>query len=239
MRDQEGRFSLRTALSVVLLAAICSSAALADAPTASDVLGKALGKLDHAKTYQATVEVRSQSGFEEQTLTIKLRVENDGHGQLRRGALSTSTTEEKGGASSVEMQTMIDDGQMETDVDPQRREYSRAPRTGDRVSGLRRPILARCTGLVGELAVETHVLGGRLAYVLTRDAPAATVKIVVDKATVHLESIHAVRRDGPVKVVTDVTVSNQVFDAPIPDSVFAWRPPKGYREVPAGAERRR
>ncbi|MEP6755051.1 MAG: hypothetical protein ABJA67_06100 [Chthonomonadales bacterium] len=57
--------------------------------------------------------------------------------------------------------------------------------------------------------------------------------LVLDNKTYHLKSMSATTDIGGIKSVSTLKINKEVFDAEISDSLFTYRAPKNFKEVPA------
>ena len=58
------------------------------------------------------------------------------------------------------------------------------------------------------------------------------ITLVLDSKTYHLKTMSSEIDFGGIKSITTLQVDKEVFDGEISDSVFAYKSPKGFKEIP-------
>ncbi len=75
---------------------------------------------------------------------------------------------------------------------------------------------------------------GKAVIVLEADrAEGGTTRMEIDAATHRIRKIVVENVIAFIKNVSTITVQREAFDADIPDKVFAYKPPRGFKEIPA------
>lgn len=220
--------TVRAALAAILLSSTVTASA--DAPKAADILKRSMARYDAAKTYQGILQVTIKGPGMDTTITIDVKSQNGGKASPSRSlAKMTSETTDAAGRHK-QAQIMVDDGKTVYVVSPNEKRYAVQPHHSDRLSKLFERSLTNLSQVGGELAVSVRDVQGRPTYALTGTHNGASVLILVDKATFEMKALNMTR--GPQ--TSKMSVTQQVFNAPIPASTFVWTPPKDYQKMGAG-----
>jgi outer membrane lipoprotein-sorting protein len=139
--------------------------------------------------------------------------------------MATEATVDKKQRKSGQM--MIDNGKELFVVDLSNKKYFSQPHRPDRISKLFQRSIQNVIATGGVLKVSESLVENRPTYELTNSKPDTTVRILVDKATSNLKQVHMKRKDQ----ISDLTLTKQRFNQPIPASVYAWTPPGDFQKV--------
>jgi outer membrane lipoprotein-sorting protein len=202
--------------------------------SADEILKKCLGSYDAAKTFQGDVKFANVESTGRTWVSMRIKAENDDSGMVVRSSITIVSTGDGQAAKSMLNQQIIDDGTTLFVVYPDQKQYATGPHVPDKISGLFRQSLSKVQHAGGRLSVEVRPVNGRPTFVLTSRLADSTARILVDKATFHLQSIHVERGKPPARDVADLTVSNQVFNKPIPAENFVWKAPAGFTKAAQG-----
>jgi outer membrane lipoprotein-sorting protein len=223
------------ALGVLVLGVALSFAgtrrAGAQLPSADELLKKCLGSYDAAKTFQGDMKITKLTSSGRTSVSLQIKAENDATGMIARSSLTlVSNIQCESGVSAQSVQ-MIEDGTTQFVVYPDQKQYATGPHASDRISGLFRKSLTNAEHLGGRVSTEVRQMSARPTYVLKSKLADGFAQILIDKATFHLQSIHVERGKAAAREVSDLTVSNQVFDQQIPAEAFVWKAPAGFTKA--------
>lgn len=210
----------------------------ARAQAASDVYKKMSDVYAHAKTYQGTV-VRIEKGKmpdgkpASQTLTIKINFKSP-----NKYVVENKKAVNMGGKSQTTDQFMVTDGKGLYMYSPDKKVYQRGPVQIDN-------LLTRFFGLLnpvnGFLMLPESAVNGRAVFVLKPNLPTkgtpeqlanakkVKVAIMIDKKNFQFVRLSIQSASGSLVQ----TATGQTVNGTIPDSLFVWSPPAGYKEIVA------
>lgn len=231
---------------VIYIAATLAVAfgALAPAPAraqaASDVYKKMSDVYSYAKSFQGTItrveKAKTPDGkAASQTVTVKIAFKAP-----NKYVVTNTRAVNVGGKSQSSVQTMVTDGKTLFMYVPDKKLYQRGQIPNENMLSRFFALLNPVNGF--SLLPETN-LDGRPAFVLKPNMPlkgtpteianAKKVKInvLIDKQNYHFLKMIIESPNGNLVQ----TVSGQSVNGAVPDSIFAWTPPAGYKEFKAPA----
>ena len=215
----------------------------AHAQAASDIYKKMSDVYAYAKSYQGTI-TRAESGktpdgkSASQTVTVKVMFKAP-----NKYNVTNTRSVTVAGKNQTSTQMMVTDGKALYMFSAAKKAYQRGQIQNENMLSKFFALLNPANGF--SLLPETTV-NGRAAFALKPNLPskgtpeqlanAKKVKIalMIDKKTFEFLKMTI---NGPAGTLTQ-TVSGQAVNGNLPDSLFAWTPPAGYKEVktpPPGA----
>lgn len=219
---------MRTMYAALAALFFCSTMpARAEGPDALKILKRSMDHYDASKTVLCLMQVVMKKPGQQLLIAMDIKAETDGKGSIARSVISMKTEATADKKQRKSQQMMIDNGKELFVVDVSNKKYFSQAHKADRISKLFERSIQNVIATGGVLKVAERVIENRPTYELTNSKPDTTVLILVDKATSDLKSVHMKRKDQ----ISDLTLTNQRFNQPIPAAAFAWTPPAGFQKV--------
>ena len=237
------RTTILTGKPVIYLAATLASVACLLAPftaraqSASEIYKRMTDVYANAKSYQGTIvrveKGKTPNGPASQTISIKISFKAPNKYVVEN---KSSTT--VGPKSQSSDHWMVTDGKALFMYSPQQKIYQRGQIRNENMLTRYFAVMNPVDGFA--LLPETAI-NGRPTFVLKPNAPtrstpaqianAKTVKIaiLIDKQTYQFIKMTITGKDGNLVQ----SVNGQSLNGSVPDSLFKWTPPAGYREIKA------
>jgi outer membrane lipoprotein-sorting protein len=233
-------------LVAALLFSIASTrgAAAQAKPSAVDILKKTQALVDSARTYQATVLIKSDAG-KQGSMTLRTMLKAAGNKQSSSTAVIGQPTGSFAiAAMSAGIQT-VDDGKTMWIYSPMMKGYHKRPSMGKKAIKSPFSDVARLTRDADVSLGGIENVSGKPSYVirLTPKQPerkGEKVTIYVEQGNYHMRQmrLESPGRGGDGKAAQPSTVliqvTNEKFNEPIPDSAFKFTPPPGAKEMVGG-----
>lgn len=217
------------------LGLICTMSASASPPTAEQILQKCLASFDTAKTYQGVTTIKMQDADQQTVVTVHTKAEKGSDGFIARAAINTTVAATSPTGTTTSTQNTIDDGTMIFTVEPDQKQYSKRPHVPDKISGLFRSSFKQSLDGVrrfgGKWTVSIARFQNRPVYKLLGRFAGSEIQIIIDKPTFRLYSFRGERGQGANRSVMEITVSQQVINQALPETIFTWSPPPEYKET--------
>lgn len=154
--------------------------------------------------------------------------------KTQRLLLVTRDSVVKDGVSTPDVEVrMVDDGKTIYVINPQEKTYQSGKHTPDICSNYFGMIIQKSLDVGFEYFVIRAKSQGKLVYIVSSKN---AIKGIRSRIIIGIEDAGFVilrmstLRDKSGEVINDMTVSDQVFDAPLPDELFA-KPPDDYRSA--------
>ncbi len=210
----------------------------ADAQSASQLYKKMADVYTYAQSYQGTI-VRVEKGrmpngkSATQTVTVKVSFKAP-----NKYFVNTMKSANIGGMSQNSNQTTVTDGKSLFTFSPEKKLYQRGQIQNE---NLLSRFFAQINPVSGFMLLPDSTVNGRTAFVFKPNLPlkgtpaelanAKKIKItlMIDKLNYQFLKMTIESANGNLIQ----SVSGQVVNGSIPDSVFVWTPPPGYKEVKA------
>jgi outer membrane lipoprotein-sorting protein len=208
----------------------------AHAQSASDVYKKMSDVYAYAKSFQGTI-VRTESGKgpdgkpATQVVTVKISFKAPNKYNINNTKSVTVS-----GKTQSSGQSMVTDGKALYMFAPERKLYQRGQIPNENMLAKFFAVLNPANGFT---MLPDSKVNGRAAFVLKPNVPTkgnpaeianakkVTVNVLVDKQTYEFLKMTISGANGSLTQ----TVNGQVLNGAVPDSVFVWSPPAGYKEV--------
>ena len=210
----------------------------AQAQAATDIYKRMTDVYSYAKSYQGTINriekgktPNGKSGS--QTLTVKISFKAP-----NKYVVESKKSINLGGQSESSLQVVVADSKGLFVCSPDKKEYQHGPVQNE---NLLSRFFAQLNPMNGFLLLPEATVNGRPAFVLKPNLPAKgtpeqlanakklKIVIAIDKQNYQLLRLTI---ESPNGYLTE-TVSGQTVNGAIPDSLFVWTPPAGYKEIKA------
>jgi len=238
------RFSsaVRNGVLVLVLSVGASRATLAQSP--AEIVKKASALYDHARTYQATVVMDMSMGPLGRSSMVT-QVKAVGNAKVHATTRAQSSGGSRAGIGSAGMNIeMVDDGKTMYTYMPGQNKYSKRAHVASNSN-----MMAALLPIMGNPAsskatykmLPTTTVAGKPVYAIevtgARSQPGSSLILYIDKSTLHfkqmtMKTAQATSQGQPSGMNMTMTIENEKFNAPIPDSVFKFTPPAGATETP-------
>lgn len=199
-------------------------------PEPSEILQKALDGYAAAKTYQSTWSYTMTRGAATQEMEIEIRAKAPNR-VLFRVALprGKKPLPDRG----VPEMLVVLDGQTAWYENTTEKTYFKVqlPKEPKYTPLMFFPQMTTA-GPVRRL--EDVTADGKTFLVLEADRPeGGTIRMELEAGALRVRRIVSTQMIGLIQHVSSITVKQETFDAEIPDKSFAYKPPRGFKEIPA------
>lgn len=203
---------------------------------AADGLRKVLQVYAAAKTYQATWSYSLTKGEEVQKMNLEVRAKPPSRLSFRVMPAPGGKTAKGSKETPLPEMTVNIDGTTACFVNAGESVYFQVPfPAGSRIAPLH--FFPQIPDASDVKRLPDATVAGKAYVVLeARRADGSVARIEIDPAILRIKRIVQESMVGLSRVTSVLMVEKEVFDAEIPDAKFAYKPPKGYKEIPAPAE---